>query len=197
MEIENLRVIAERVVDFFFCPDVEGAFSSIPVAGICDRGYNGAVCIFGREEPAIFRRHVASDVIEDVARDRFVLFIFCDLERVEVRDSKLRLVVKHFLEMRYVPVTIDGITMKSAADMVMHTPCGHFAQREQSHFQRVFAVITFGIARGKAREEVESHWARKFRGITEAAFLWVVAAVELLIGGIQNCDIYFVLGWCG
>src|SRR5262249_28273480 len=115
--------------DFFFCPDVERAFSSFPMARICYRGYNGAVCIFGREEPAFFRPHVASDVIEDVARDRFVLFIFCDLERVEVLDSKLRLVVKHFLEMRDEQRSSDGITMKPSADMVVHTACGHFAQR--------------------------------------------------------------------
>ena len=69
MEIENLSGIAERVVDFFFCPDVERAFGGLPLAGITDPGYNRAVGIFGGEKAAFFRGHVSGDVIENVARD--------------------------------------------------------------------------------------------------------------------------------
>src|SRR5215813_9217461 len=61
----------------------------------------------------------------------------------------------------------------------------------------MFAVITFGIARVQAREKVKRYRPRKFWRITEAAFLWVVAAVELLVGRIQDCGIYFAFGWRG
>src|SRR5262249_21281652 len=106
MEIKNLSRIAECIVDFFFCPDVERAFGSFPMAGIADPGYNRAVSIFGGEEAALLRCHIASDIIEDVARNGFKSRISCDLERVEVGDCELRLIVKHFLEVRHVPVTI-------------------------------------------------------------------------------------------
>src|SRR5205814_2835145 len=43
MEIENLTGIAEHIVDFFSCPDVESAFLGLAVAGITDPGYNGTV----------------------------------------------------------------------------------------------------------------------------------------------------------
>src|SRR5262245_48932298 len=99
--------------------------------------------------------------------------------------------------MRDVPITVDGITMKPAADVIVHSAGSHFAQRKQNHFSRVFAVITFGIAPIKAREEVNSHWARKFWRVTKTAFLRVVAAVDLFVGSIQNCAVYFAFTWCG
>ena len=51
----------------------------------------------------LLRGHVAMDVIEDIARDCFEEWIARDLKRVEISVSELRLVVKHFLEMRHVP----------------------------------------------------------------------------------------------
>ena len=75
MEIENLSGVAERIVDFFFCPDIERTFGSFAVAGSPSQlggqsaGYNRAVGIFGGEKAAILRCHVTSDVIENVARD--------------------------------------------------------------------------------------------------------------------------------
>src|SRR6516225_8312194 len=77
MKIENLRGITERCVDLFFRPDVEYALFCFDMAPISARGYNGAVGVFGGEEPAFFRRHVASDVVENVTRNCFVLLIFC------------------------------------------------------------------------------------------------------------------------
>ena len=68
MEIENLGGITKRSADLFFCPDIEGAFGGFRVTGIVDPAYNATVCIFGGEESAFLRRHVASDVIENVAR---------------------------------------------------------------------------------------------------------------------------------
>ena len=69
MEIENLRGITERGIDLFFRPDVECPFGILLWAGIADPGYNGAIGIFGGEKAAFLRCHVASDVIENVARD--------------------------------------------------------------------------------------------------------------------------------
>src|SRR5436305_8093874 len=185
MEIENLSGITERVVDFFLCPHIERAFGSLTVTGIGDPGYR-AVGILRGKEPTFVRSHVPSDIIEDVPRDCFVLLVPRDLESVEISDSELRLVVEHLLKVRYVPIPIDGIAVKSAADMIMHSTRRHFAQREQRHIERVFAGIALGIAGIESRKKSESGRARKFRRIPETAFLRIMTAIELLIGGIQN-----------
>ena len=184
MKIKNLSGITEGRVDFFFGPDIECAFRGLTVAGITDPGYNWAVSIFGREKAAFLRCHVASDVIKDVARDCLVLPVSCDLECVEIGNGELRLIVKHFLEVRHVPVTIDRVTMKTAADVIMHSARCHFAQRKQSHLERLFAGIALRIARVKSRQEIECNWPWKFWRITKPAFLWVITAVNLPVGGL-------------
>ena len=103
---------------------------------------------------------------------------------VEVGSSELRLVVKHFLEVRYVPVTINRVTMKSAADMIVHSARSHFAQREQRHVEGVFAIIALGIACVESHQEIERDWPRKFRCIAESAFFRIVTAIDLTIGSI-------------
>ena len=105
---------------------------------------------------------------------------------VEIGDGELRLVVKHFLEVRHVPVTIDRVTMKPAADVIVHSARSHFAQGEEHHVEGVFAGITLGIACVESREKIERDWPRKFRRSTESAFLRVIAAIDLTIGSICN-----------
>src|SRR5882724_7099923 len=184
MKIKNLCGITQRCVDFLFRPDVEGAFCGLAVAGIADPGYNGAISIFGREKAAFLRCHVASDIIKNVARNCFVLRVSSYLEGVKVSDRKLCLIVEHFLEVRHVPVTIDRVTMKTAADVIMHSPRGHFAQRKQSHLERLFAGVALWIPRVKSRQEIERNWSWKFWRITKPAFLWVITAVNLPVGGL-------------
>ena len=74
--------------------------------------------------------------------------------------------------------------MKPAADVIVHSARSHFAQREQRHVESVFARIALGIACVESREEIERDWPRKFRCAAEATFFRIVAAVELLVGGI-------------
>ena len=62
-----------------------------------------------------------------------------NLDRVEISAGELGLVVKHFFEMRDVPVAIDRVTMEPASDVVVHAAGSHFAQSEQRHLERVFA----------------------------------------------------------
>src|SRR5437899_5005628 len=121
MKIKNFCGITQRCVDFFFRPDVEGAFCGLAVAGIANPGYNGAISIFGRERAAFLRYHVASDIIQNVARDGFVLRVSSYLETVKIRNRELCLNVEHILEVRHVPVTIDRVTMKTADDVIMHS----------------------------------------------------------------------------
>src|SRR5436190_11054370 len=98
--------------------------------------------------------------------------------------------------MRHVPIAIDRVTMKPAPDMIAHSARSHFAQREQGHFEGVLTGLAFRIACVESHQEIERHWSRKFWGVTEAAFLWVVAAVNLLVSGIQDSCVDFPLRSC-
>src|SRR5437016_9692424 len=95
------------------------------------------VRVFRGKKSTVLGGHVVRDVIQNVARDVGELSILRDLKCVEIRGRKLRLIVKHFFEMRYMPVTIDRVTMKSAAEMIVHSARRHFTEREQIHLQCV------------------------------------------------------------
>ena len=76
--------------------------------------------------------------------------------------------------------------MKPAAEMIVHSARGHFAQREQIHFERVPCVLAFGLARVKAREKIQRDGPRKFRCRAETAFARIKTAIELLIRFLEN-----------
>src|SRR5467141_2249094 len=98
--------------------------------------------------------------------------------------------------MRHVPVTIDRVTMEAAADMIVHPAGRHFAQRPQSHFERVLAggrgigilpmffrhwleaKATF-YSRIKSGEEIERRRPREYPGHAKTAFARLGAAIEL------------------
>jgi hypothetical protein len=92
--------------------------------------------------------------------------------------------------------------MKPAANMIMHSTRSHFAQRKQSHVERVFAgsrgigilpilsrdwlEANATIARVESREKIERHRPGKLWSVTEAAFFRIVTALNLPISGIQD-----------
>src|SRR4029450_9654193 len=93
------------------CPNIERAFGML---GFALR--QQAVRIFRGVKPAFLIRHVSAYIVEDIAGSLLEKGIARDLERAEIRHGKLRLVVKHFLEMRHVPELVRRVAMKSAAD---------------------------------------------------------------------------------
>src|SRR5438874_5629370 len=159
---------------------------------VIDRRYsNRAVRILGRIESTLGRSHVAPDVIKNIARGRGELRIVCYLKSVEISAGQLRLVVKHFLEMRHVPVGIDRIPVKSTTDMIAHSAGRHLSQCQQSHFQGVLPGIRIRIARVKARQKIKRDRAGKFWGATETAFVCIKSLRELLVSRLQNDGIDF------
>src|SRR5438874_9440505 len=109
------------------------------------------VGVFSRKKSTVLRGHIASDVIENVARDIGKFSILRDLKRIEVRARELPLIVKHLFEMRDVPIAIDRIAMESAAQMIVHSTRRHLAKREQIHFERTLSGFRLRIARIKSR----------------------------------------------
>src|SRR6266446_4133315 len=98
------------------------------------RDRNWAVGILGGKESALLRSHVAGDIIENVSGNGFEFRIARDLKRIEIGNGELGLIVEHFLEMRHVPVAIDRVAVKTAAEMVVHPAGGHFTEGENIHF---------------------------------------------------------------
>src|SRR4051794_31593333 len=85
--------------------------------GLYRRSRNFAVGIFRGKKSAALRRHIAPDIIERVARDRFEDWLASDLKCFEIGNRQLSLVVEHFFEVRHVPVSIDRIPVEPAAKM--------------------------------------------------------------------------------
>src|SRR6266446_9486912 len=159
---------------------------------VIDRRYsNRTVRILGGIESTLGRSHVAPDVIKNVARGRGKLRIARDLKTIEISAGQLRLIVKHFLEMRHVPVGVDRIPVKSATEMIVYSTSRHLSQCQQDHFQGVLPGIRIPIARVEARQKIKRDRARKFWGATETAFLRVKSSRKLLVSRLQNDGINF------
>src|SRR5436190_2559056 len=157
------------------------------VPAVIDRRYNnGAVSIFGRIESALRRSHVAPNVINDVTRGCCEFRIASDLKSVDISARQLRLVVKHFLEMRYMPMRIDSVPMKSTADVIVHSTRRHLSQCQQDHFQGVLPGIRIRIACVEPRQKIERDGAWKFWRATKAALACIKSPRELLVSRFQN-----------
>ena len=126
------------------------------------------------------------DVVEYVSRDFFEERLACDLKRFEVSDRQLRLVIKHFFEMRHVPEGIHRVPVKAAAQVIVHSAGRHFAERKEIHLERVLAAHGFGRPPIDAGKKIQRHRPREFWRHTETAFVCVVASRDLLIGCLQG-----------
>jgi len=118
-----------------------------------------AVRIFGGIKAAFGMRHVAQNVIENIACNVCVTHIAADEKCVEIQLSELRIVVEHFLEMWHKPFGIDRITRKAAAELVVNAARGHSFTRLQHHANGFLVAEAFGVA----KQELRLRRLRKFR----------------------------------
>src|SRR5881392_3040415 len=139
---------------------------------VIDRRYsNRAVRIFGRIKSTLGRSHVPPDVIKNVAGGCGELCFVRDLKSVEISAGQLRLIVKHFLEMRHVPVGVDRIPVKSTTDMIVYSTSRHLSQCQQDHFQSMLPGIRIRIARVEARQKIKCDRSWKLWRATETALM--------------------------
>ena len=71
--------------------------------------------------------------------------------------------------------------MKPAAEMIVHSARGHFAQSEKRHLQRALSFLRFRRRAVNAVEKFQRHRARKFRRGAEAAELLVEVRSQLRV----------------
>src|ERR1700736_1786978 len=85
--------------------------------------------------------------------------------------------------------------MESTAKMIVHSPGGHFAKREQIHFQRTLPGFVLRIARVKSRQKIKRDRTREFRRGAEAAFFVVETPRKLFVGGLKKLIVDLTSGF--
>src|SRR5207248_9808305 len=88
--------------------------------------------------------------------------------------------------MRDMPDSIDGVAMKSPADMIVNSTRRHLPQGHQHHFQSVLARIRTGVASIKTDQKIQRYRPRKSGCATKSAIASIKGASELLISRFQN-----------
>ena len=143
-----------------------------------------AVGILGGIKPAAGMRHVAQNVIQNVARSvsAWLRVIPRSRVRVKVELRELRVVVEHLLEMRHEPFGVHGVASETAAKLVVDAAGGHAFAGVQNHLRGLVVVEPFRAAQQKRRNAR----LRKFRRAAEAAMDRIVNGFEYRRRVLQN-----------
>ena len=129
---EKLRTLfSNDLFNLFLGPDVENSFALL----LRMRWVDHAVGILGGVETALGVGHIAKDIVQHVACDAGVNLFLRNLVRLEVGDRQLALVVQHFFKVRHVPAGIHRVTVKPAADMIVHPSLGHLPESMERHLK--------------------------------------------------------------
>src|SRR6266404_4235679 len=72
--------------------------------------------------------------------------------------------------------------METAAELIMHPAAGHGSKRVQRHLQRFIVAVVIVVP----QQKLERHRTRKLGRAAEAAMNLVVAAAEIVEGGVEN-----------
>ena len=147
---------SQNIPDLVPCPDVECAFRVLwaPVS-------KEAVRVFGGEKAAVRVPHVSQDIFKRFTGDLRKKLFAGQLPGFGKRDGQLGLIVEHFLKMRHVPKSIHRIAVKSAAEVIAHSSCGHLAQCKRAIVAARGASSPWGVAKRKRKfiTEVWGIWA--------------------------------------
>ena len=156
-------LFAQEVDNVVVAPQIE--FSFLPFA----------VGVFRRVELSVGAGHLPEDIIKGLLGNAAVKGIARDLVRGKIQRRKLGIVVEHLLEMRHKPAFIHRIAVKSAAQMVVEPPLGHFSQGHQSGIpnRAVFCRIIL------PKQQVDGAVRRKFWSRAESAMIRIERAQQL------------------
>jgi hypothetical protein len=88
-------------------------------------------------EAALGIAHFAEHVVERVGGHSAIQILAGGLPCFEIGFGQQRIVVEHFLEMRRQPLSIDRVTMKTPANLIVNAAAGHVVQRRSGHVQQL------------------------------------------------------------
>src|SRR5712672_3328194 len=101
---------------------------------------------------------------------------------MRAQPRKQGVVVEHLLEMRDEPARVDRVARESAADLIVDSAAGHFAERIHDDLERFAGAGPFPVA----KKEIEHHRRREFGSRAESAVLRVVALLERSIDTFEH-----------
>ena len=180
---KNLCFIrCQHTIDLRFLPHVERTLNFISLLF----GVN-TVGVFRRIESSLRRGHIPQNVFQCFARNGCKKFIVSELICIEVRIDQLCLVIQHLFKMWNAPLSINGIAVESAAEMVIHSAACHRHQRCQGHLQRVLILCAVVVP----KQEIENDRTGKLCSASESGIFWIISCRQLMVRAFQNCFIYF------
>src|SRR5207247_11174036 len=141
-----------------------------------------AVGIERRIEAAFRRGHLTTDPVDRRDRDATHLIISCCLPQVCAESGEQRVVGQHLLEVWNQPLFSHRVTSESAADLIVDSAAGHFAERGRYHLQRVVCVSSLPIAQKK----IEHHRPGKLWSAAKAAVFGVIALCQRSVNGVEH-----------
>ncbi len=162
--------VAEGLGERSRIPDVEGAFLAAGVGVL--RG----------EESSARRSHLGEQIVERLAGHAGVVGPLERAIRQGVNPREHGVVVEHLLEVRHEPAGVDGVAVKAAADLVVHSPRRHPVERRLDHPAR----LRVAGAQPAAEEQLEAHRGGKFRRAAEAALDRVELAGDRRMGALED-----------
>src|SRR5215204_5268067 len=161
---------AKRLVQFFGRPCVEQPLVPRRV------GIEGGV------EPTVRIGQLAGYEVKRLLGYLTVPVVAIRLEARKIGRGELRIVVEHRLEMRHQPDGIDGITMKSAANVVVNAAAGHTIERPLHHNRFSLSASALVLS----QQELERGWLWKFWCAAESTVPGIERLGKLLSGLSQN-----------
>ena len=106
---------------------------------------------------------------------------------LRVKCEQRTVVVQHFFEMRNLPVAVDGVSAKTATNMVVNAAFGHARQRQRCHEERI-DVRRFGIggAAPVPHQAIDRRRVRELGCAAKAAEVTVETLGELGSNGLNG-----------
>src|SRR5713226_2697072 len=163
--------------NFFSGPHVKHAFPVLSLAL-----FERAVRVQCGIEGTFGALHLTQCKVQSVAGDAGIERVIGCLVGFGVQCRELGLVVEHLLEVWYTPATVSGISMETAANLVMNSTSGHGAQILQYHVERVF----LSGSRPVPQQEVGDNRPWEPGDLPETAIRRVVRLTDLLVGLVEQ-----------
>src|SRR3982751_3556039 len=125
--------------------------------------------------------HLAHDVIQNAFDGIACQLLFAYLEVVQIKSCEQGIVIEHLFKVRYEPFGISGVTMKTAAELIVHAAVRHLVAGVADDFER----FTITRARMSAQQEFEGHGRRKLGSAAEAAVYRIVTSHHADVSSIE------------
>jgi len=171
-------LVAEHLTELLRRPDEEAALDP------------AAVGVLRGGEAAAGQPHLAQRVVEHVGGGPPPALLAAELPGVQVHGSQLGVVVEHLLEVGHGPLSVDGVAVEAAADLVVDAAARHPVEGD-------LGGVPEGRVPGRpipSQQQVEGGRVRELRRPAEAAVALVGVLDQLPAGLVERRRAQLALG---